>query len=503
MLDPTLTLLLFVQIAMGGFDTIWHHELTQRLAWRAGQGRELRLHGVRNLAYAILFAALGIATPSGGWAVALLCLLVGEAILTLWDFVEEDRTSALPATERVLHTLLTLNYGVILALLVPRLWALAGAPSAIEWAWHGVVSALFLVAAAGVIVSGLRDLAAARRSDWLVDADPAGLIPDLRPDSVVLVTGGTGLVGRRLVAALVAAGHRAIVLTRETRRAAKLPAPVTIVTDLDQISARERIDAVVNLAGESIAGGLWTRKRKAEMRRSRIEMTQAVDRLVARLHRASAVLVQGSAVGFYGSRGDEVLDEGSGPGRGFAAGLCADWEAEAGAVAERGVRVVRLRTGLVLSREGGLLANLLFAFEWGLGGRVGDGGQWMSWIHRDDLVRLIGFAIATPDLAGAINAVAPTPVRNRDFTRALAGAFRRPAFLPLPAGLLRAGLGEFADELFLASQRALPVKAVFHGFTFRHPRIEGAIADLVGAEPARAARSREANAPLAEARLLH
>ena len=176
MIDNMLGMLLLAQIAMGAFDTLYHHELTQRLAWRPGQATELRLHGVRNLVYAIVFLALGLSVPQGGWAILLMALLTGEAFVTLWDFVEEDRTRLLPATERVTHTLLTLNYGLILALLLPGLWVAASAPSELPFHWNGIFSVLFALAAIGVMVSGLRDLVAAGRLSlihiYIVDHPP-------------------------------------------------------------------------------------------------------------------------------------------------------------------------------------------------------------------------------------------------------------------------------------------------------------------------------------------
>ncbi len=501
MIETMLGMLLLAQIAMGAFDTLYHHELTQRLAWRPGQATELRLHGVRNLVYAIVFLALGLSVPQGGWAILLMALLTGEAFVTLWDFVEEDRTRLLPATERVTHTLLTLNYGLILALLLPGLWAAASAPSDLLFRWNGIFSVLFALAAIGVVVSGLRDLVAARRSRRIVESDAAELAGAIDGRRAILVTGGTGLVGSRLVDALAGAGHDVTVLTRDVTHARHLPAPLRIVTDLDQIGSADRIDAIVNLAGESIAGGLWTRRRRTAILASRIETTRAIHALCARLDRRPAVLVNASAIGFYGDAAEEMLDEGCARGSGFCADVCGEWEMEAQRLEALDLRVVRLRIGLVLTSAGGFLGNLLFPFEAGMGGRIGNGRQWLSWIHRDDLVRLVAFAIATPDLHGAVNAVAPNPVRNADFAKALGRALCRPALIPLPAAPLRLALRDFADELFLASQRVLPVKAVFHGFGFRHARIEAALARIVGAPEPRA--TPERYRPLADARLLH
>jgi len=500
MIDLTLWFLLMAQIAMGAFDTIWHHEVTQRLAWKPAQVIELRLHGVRNLVYAIIFVALGFSAPHGAWATALIALMTGELIVTLWDFVEEDRTRMLPATERVTHTLLTLNYGVVLALLLPELWVQAALPTALPVVWNGLFSVIFALAAIGVVVCGLRDLAAASRSARLVEADAAELAGALGGRRTILVTGGTGFVGTRLIAALVGAGHDVTVLTRDATHARHLGAPLRIVTSLDHIASATRIDAIVNLAGESIASGLWTRRRRAAILSSRIDMTRTLHRLCARLDHRPEVLINASAIGLYGDRGDELIDETSAQGTGFCRDICAAWEAETEHFAALGMRVVRLRIGLVLAASGGLLGNLLFPFEAGMGGRIGSGRQWMSWIHRDDLVRLIAFAIATPELDGAVNATAPNPVRNADFARALGRALRRPAFVPLPAAPLRLVLGDFAEELFLGGQRVLPVKAVFEGFRFRYPQIGPALATIVGAkmvEPVMASR------PFTELRWLH
>ncbi|MBC9032713.1 TIGR01777 family protein [Sphingomonas sp. JC676] len=499
MLDFPLWPLLLAQIAMGGFDTLYHHELTQRLAWKPRAALELKLHGVRNLIYAVVFLALGWSAPTGGWATALLALLLTEAGITLWDFVEEDRTRLLPASERVTHTLLTLNYGVVLALLVPDLWSRAARADALPLVWNGWLSVIFAAAAAGVVLFGLRDMAAAARIRRIVETDAAPLLGSSARRRNILVTGGTGFVGRRLVAALAGAGHSVTVLTRDRKRALELPAPVRVVTDLVQIHAAERIHAIVNLAGESVAGGLWTGRRRAEIKGSRVRMAAALDALVGRLQCAPEVLVAASAVGFYGDTGEAVLDEGGAAGTCFSADACRAAEDAAEACVARGMRVVRLRIGMVLASEGGLLGNLLFPFEMGMGGPIGSGRQWMSWIHRDDLVRLIAFAIEDESLGGAVNAVAPNPVRNRAFAQALGKALHRPALIPLPAAPLRWLLGDFARELFLAGQRALPVKAVFHGFQFLHPEIGDALGRIVGA-PKPAATAEPA---WREARLLH
>jgi uncharacterized protein (TIGR01777 family) len=481
-MTQTLWFFVLAQIAMGAFDTLYHHEGTERLAWRPGQARELRLHGVRNLAYAAMFLALGWAEPRGGWAIALIALLAGELVITLWDFVEEDRTRHLPATERVTHTLLTLNYGVILALLAPVLLGWAALPTALLPAWHGAMSWLCLVAALGVTVSGLRDLAAARRCPRLVPVEAATLAAALPGRRHVLVTGGTGFVGSRLVAALAGAGHEVTVLTRDLARAAPLlPAGrVRAIGTLEAIASDERIDAIVNLAGEPISDSPWTRAKRIRILRSRLAATHGLLRLVRRLEVRPAVFVSGSAIGFYGLRGDEPLREGDDGTPCFSRRICVGWERAARRAEALGLRTVLLRTGLVLDGSGGMLARMLAPFEFGMGGRFGDGRHWMSWIHRDDLVRLIVHAIAEPGLRGPLNATAPAPVTNRAFTAALGRALRRPALVPIPAWPLRLALGDFAGELLLSGQRVLPAAALDSGFRFDYPDIDAALAAIVG-----------------------
>jgi uncharacterized protein len=472
----------FAQMMMGAFDTIYHHEGTERLAWRASQRVELNLHGVRNLAYAVMFTALGWFEPRGLWAGALLALLAGELFITLWDFVEEDRTRHLPATERVTHTLLTLNYGVILAMLVPWLLGLAKQPTALPSAYHGLISWFCIIAAIGVIVSGLRDLAAARRTARLVERDPGSLASALPPHQSLLVTGGTGFIGSRLVTALLAAGHEVTVLTRDRSKALTLAAagPLRCITSLDEISDDARIDAIVNLAGEPISDTPWTKAKRLRIVRSRLETTYGIVHLVDRLNYRPAVLVSGSAIGWYGLRGDQALTEADLGTPCFSRRVCVGWERAASLAQRLGVRTIYLRTGLVLDRSGGMLARLLAPFEFGLGGRFGDGRHWMSWIHRDDLVRLICHAIATEGLAGPVNAVAPDPVTNRRFTAAMGAALSRPAFLPIPKWPLRVALGAFADELLLSGQRVLPDAAIRSGFVFDYATLDTALAQIVG-----------------------
>lgn len=475
MTDPLLWSLIAIQILLGAADTLYHHEFKERLAWRPDQARELKLHGLRNLLYAGFFLVLAWVEPRGPWAIAIIILLLAEAFLTLWDFVEEDRSRRLPASERIMHSVMALNFGAILVLLLPLLIAWARMPATLTPVSHGLWSAFLSLAALAVVLFGLRDLSAAARAPRLRDSDPRELTEEGAPRRHILVTGATGFIGRRLVAALAAEGQRVTVVTRDPARAADLAMPVRIADDLAQITNEERFDAVVNLAGEPIASGLWTAAKRQRIMESRAAGTRRVVALIARLQHKPEVLVNASAIGWYGLRGDERLSEVDDSRPCFTQEVCAAWERAALEARAHGVRVVRLRIGLVLGHQGGLLASLLPSFEFGLGARLGAGCQWMSWIERDDLVRLILLAIRDRSLAGAVNGTAPNPVRNRDFTRALGKALGRPAFWVAPAGLLRRLFGDLAEEVLLGGQRVLPAKAEAHGFVFRYPGLEGAL----------------------------
>lgn len=303
----------------------------------------------------------------------------------------------------------------------------------------------------------------------------ASLVEGLAASQTVLITGGTGLVGTRLVAALAEAGHRVIVLSRWTGRNAALPAKVQITTSLDELAADTRIDAVVNLAGEPLANGLWTKAKRERIVQSRLGVTEACLTLMKRLKQRPAVFISASAIGWYGLRGDEELDETSGGTDCFSRQVCVAIEDAAQRAEALGVRTVRLRIGLVLAAGGGLLGRMILPFKLGLGGPFGRGRHWMSWIHRDDLVRLICHCIASPALSGAVNGTAPVPVTNRDFTRALGRALNRPAILPVLALPLQWALGDFAKELLLSGQRVLPRAAQASGFAFRYPQLSDAL----------------------------
>ena len=300
----------------------------------------------------------------------------------------------------------------------------------------------------------------------------------------VLVTGATGVIGRALCDALAARGDTIVALSRQPGSAATLP-PGTERVQWDALAgpAPARgfagVDAIVHLAGETVAQR-WTTERKRRIRDSRVTGTRNLLAPLAGLAARPRVLVSASAIGIYADRGDETLTERSPPGTGFLATVCEEWEAAATAAETLGIRVVRLRIGVVLAAEGGALARLLPPFRLGLGGPVGSGRQWVSWVARDDVVGLALHALDHPELAGALNATAPEPVRNVDLARTLGAVVHRPAILPAPAFALRLAFGEMA-EVLLASQRALPAAAVAAGYVFRQPRLEPALRAIVAA----------------------
>ena len=298
----------------------------------------------------------------------------------------------------------------------------------------------------------------------------------------VLVTGSTGFVGSALVRGLAARGHAVTRLVRSSSPPGAEGVRWDPKSGAVEPHGLEGMTAVVHLAGENIAGGRWTRERKERIRESRVAGTRLLVDSLLRLDRPPAALLCASAVGYYGDRGDEVLREDSPPGRGFLAEVCRDWEAAAEPAAGRGIRVVRLRIGMVLGPGGGALAAMLPAFRAGAGGRIGGGRQYVSWIALSDLVGVVEHVLETPSLKGAVNAVSPRPVTNREFAGTLGRVLGRPTVLFLPASLARLLLGEMADELLLSGQRVEPAKLLDSEYRYLHPELEGALRSILGKE---------------------
>ena len=296
----------------------------------------------------------------------------------------------------------------------------------------------------------------------------------------IAVSGGSGLVGTSLIPVLTTGGHRVRRLVRGE------PAPSKQEIGWDPAGGRlnpaelEGVDAVVHLGGESIASGRWNASKRQRIRDSRVESTGLLAKTLTQLRKPPKVLLCASATGYYGDRGEEILTEKAGPGEGFLAGVCQEWEEAAGPAREAGIRVVHLRFGVVLSPKGGALHEMLPLFRLGLGGRLGSGKQYWSWIGIDDAIGIVDYALANEGLTGPVNVATPEPVTNREFTAILAKVLRRPALFPAPAAALRVALGPMADELLLASARVIPEQLLESGYEFRNKDLESALRHLLG-----------------------
>jgi len=291
----------------------------------------------------------------------------------------------------------------------------------------------------------------------------------------ILISGSSGLIGTAATTALKSDGHNVVHLVR--------PGKTTNPGDIQwdpmratvDVAGLEGIDVVIHLSGAGIADGRWTEERKQLLRSSRIDTTRVLVDSLSRLKQKPRLLIVASAIGYYGSRGDEILTESSTTGTDFLALVCRDWEAEASRAAERGIRTVMLRSGVVLSGKGGALPKMLPPFKLGVGGRLGSGQQWMSWIAIEDVVGIIRHTIAKEQVSGPVNVVAPSPVRNEEFTRLLAGMLHRPAIFPAPAFVLRLAMGEMADAVLLSSDRVKPEQMLAAGYKFRFEILEPAL----------------------------
>lgn len=297
----------------------------------------------------------------------------------------------------------------------------------------------------------------------------------------LLITGGSGFIGRHLSAQAIARGWQTIVLTRNAAAAVgRLSADVRLIESLQSLGEDVTVDAVVNLAGEPLAAGRWTEARKQNFIASRVATTQALYQFFSTRLQQPEVLVSGSAIGYYGAGNaeDKPVDESAATVDNFSHQLCQQWERSAEPFESLGTRLIYLRTGIVLGEEGAL-AKMLPPFKLGLGGPLGDGQQWMPWIHIRDMVALIVHCLDQTELRGPVNATAPNPVRNRDFSRQLGAALHRPAILPMPGPLVKILFGQMGEELLLQGQRVVPVKVQDSGFNFQYPLLREALADLL------------------------
>ncbi|WP_162938219.1 TIGR01777 family oxidoreductase [Kiloniella sp. EL199] len=473
--------LLVLQGIMGAFDNLWHHEITEALPSKPSARKELMLHSAREFIYAALFLMLGWATWHGIFGIIVIILLVVEVGITLWDFIEEDMTRKLPPLERVLHTVLAMNYGAVLILLLPILWGWSLEASSIKAADYGVLSWVMTLYAIGVFLWGVRDFYAViklgplQTPEHIRNPITTGYVENPK---TVLITGATGFVGKSVVREQLLQGKIVLVLTRNRAKAENaFGVNVTIFDQLDDISASTKVDQIINLAGEAVIGLPWTRSRRERIRNSRVKITNALVTLIARLKTKPEVLISASAVGYYGDGGEKLLNETSKGQKIFISEFCQEWEAAALEAEKYGVRVSRLRFGIILGHNGGALPNLARPMRLGLGVIMGQGQQWMPWIHLKDVLGLINFGLRNSTISGVINATAPNTVRHKDFMKELGRTLKRKVIFSIPSFLLKRMLGDMS-AIFLQGQNLTPSKAIEMGYEFFYPELSSALANL-------------------------
>jgi uncharacterized protein (TIGR01777 family) len=480
--------LMAVQGILGAFDTIYHHEITEALPHRSSARLELSIHSIRALIYSVMFIGLSAWQWNGTWALILMALFGVEILLTLWDFVIEDKTRLLPATERVTHTVLAINAGAFIILLAINAPEWMAEPNGLVWEPYGFLSVFLFLCGVGVGLSGIRDGIAVMslRKNTLRDKE---LTPVNFSDTTerVLVTGATGFIGQKLVAALLADGQQVTVLTRNLKAAAwTFDGQVRCISQMSDLPATQKIDVIINLAGARIFGWRWSKKRKKALRDSRIALTEKVVMWIGNAEQKPRLLISASAIGYYGiqqQNDDSVLTEGSPSSPIFMSQLCQDWEAAAQVATEYGVCVKCTRFGMVLGHQGAL-PMMMLPIKLGLGGPLGTGNQWLSWIHIHDLLRGIAHLCQSslqdnteqPGY-GVYNFTAPEAVMQKEFSNIAGQVLRRPSAFPTPGEPMRFALGEQSD-LLLEGQRVGPEHLEAEGFDFNYPDVRSALQSL-------------------------
>ncbi len=302
----------------------------------------------------------------------------------------------------------------------------------------------------------------------------------------VIITGATGFIGRSISAFFMKKGYEIIALSRNPSKYQEMPNNRLKLVLWDGQSGEgwfryiNDAEVIVNLAGESISSGVWTTDKKKKLLKSRVNSIQAILQAISRASRKPKVLFQASAIGYYGSQGDQRLDESSSPGEGFLAQLTKEWESMAMEIERFGVRLVRLRFGVVLGKSGGILSRINFPFRLFLGGHFGNGEQWISWIHISDILKAMDFILLRPELSGVFNLTSPYPVKSKEFFRAVGNSLNRPSWFHIPTTVLKLFMGEMAEEVFLTSQHVSPQKLLDKGFQYDYPKINKALADIYG-----------------------
>jgi len=472
----TTVLILFTIIGlMGAFDTLYHHEFKERLPWRPQVKAELQAHALRNVFYFTIFLSLAWVEWHGFFAWVFLAILVAEIFVTFSDFALESKVRTVPAPEIIVHTALGIVYGAVLAYLIPEVLKWKDLETGFTFVNYGFFSFIMTVYALAVLTFAFRDYFRSMEIENFIQHYGMSL---KEKKQKVLLTGGSGFIGSKVAQALIDDGHEVSILTRNFKTTVeKFSKKVRLLNALDDDETN--YDVVINLAGSPI-NQRWTEQSKERIVQSRLEISQQVVNYIQRIDKKPKLLISASGTGIYKASEEKEFTESSTLAEGgFTAEVCKSWEAKAKEAEAFGVRVVTLRTGLVLATDGGVLAEMLTAFDLLLGGKLGSGKQMMPWIDMQDMLGVIEHIINTKELNGAVNATAPRPVNNLEFSKTLAKAMRRPMFLTTPTFMLELFYGkEMVKELLLEGRSVLPTKVQASGYEFKFETLEQSMNNL-------------------------
>ncbi|CAA6804121.1 MAG: Cell division inhibitor [uncultured Sulfurovum sp.] len=473
-------LILFTIIGfLGAFDTLYHHEFKERLPWRPEVQDELKIHALRNVFYFIIFISLAWIEWHGILAWVFLAILLAEVFVTFTDFALEGKVRDVPSPEIIIHALLGIVYGAALAYLIPEVLGWTNAVSGFNLVNHGLLSWVMTAYALAVLVFAFRDHFRSLEVDNFKQTYAISL---KEKKQQVLITGGSGFIGSKVAQALIEDGHEVSILTRSFKTTAqKFSKQLTLLESLDEVENAYEI--ILNLAGSPI-NQRWNKENREKIVKSRLTITQEVVKYIQRIDKKPKLLISSSGTGIYEESLTEEFNELSAlSSSSFTAEVCKAWEAEAQKAEKYGVRVVPLRTGLVLATDGGVLSQMLPAFDLCLGGKLGSGKQMMPWIDMQDMLGVIEHIINNNELEGVVNATAPMPVNNLVFSKSLAKAMRRPILLPTPVFMLNLLYGkEMVQELLLEGRSVYPVKVQERGYEFKFKTLEASMNNLFKGE---------------------